>query len=321
MMAKANLTLLRSGPQTCVVDQGRIGYQDIGISPGGAADLQAFYWANRLLSNRANEACLEIAIGGASIQFEKACSIAVCGADTPLKILSSKNSAAVNADTWQTIQIADGDTLQINPARSGLRAYLAVKGGLIVNKELGSASSSVKQLLGPFDGRWLKNNDRISYHDKPQIEYNISASSAILQTPYRFIPNYLEPLNLALIPSYQFQQFSNQDIALLCQQTYKVSDLSDRMGVRLTGQAFKHVPNNIESEAIALGAVQVPANGLPIILSVDRQTIGGYSKLGCVSRLSLYQLNQRRPNQTVKFYLSSWEVEHEKWSAFQQFFS
>lgn len=91
--------------------------------------------------------------------------------------------------------------------------------------------------------------------------------------------------------------------------------------MRLIGTAIDNAPQAKESQAIALGAVQIPPNGLPIVLSVDRQTIGGYPKLGCISRLDLFALNQRHPKQSISFYLSSVEEQRQRWLAFENFFN
>ncbi|GGA92980.1 5-oxoprolinase subunit C family protein [Agarivorans gilvus] len=310
----ASLQILRSGPHSLVIDRGRNGFQDIGVSPGGAADQHAYNWANRLVGNPANSAALEITFGGVELQFSHACRIAVCGAKMPLS-LSQANSAK-QVDLWQTIDIQAEQILKLAPAPYGLRSYLAIQGGLRVHQELNSYSSSPKQGLGPFNGRALKAGDQLPYLAATQFSKSLPQ-----QTPARFIPDYQQPLKLALIPGYQFSLFSPQQIDLLTKQTYQISDLSDRMGIRLEGEAFATPPKTLESEAIAQGAVQVPPNGLPIILSVDRQTVGGYPKLGCISRLDLFALNQRRAQQTVQFYISSQQQQRQRWLAFERYFS
>ncbi|WP_220718046.1 5-oxoprolinase subunit C family protein [Agarivorans litoreus] len=317
MTKAASLTVLRSGPQMLVVDQGRIGFQHIGVSPGGPADKHAFNWANRLLANPVNSPALEITFGGAKLHFEQACQIAVCGAAVPLSFEINKANNKPIA-TWQSIDVEAGQTLHMGASRSGLRAYLAIQGGFILNSELHSVSSSPKQALGPFNGRALKQNDKLLYSIKSAKQL---ASTPVKQTPHQFIPNYKEHLKLALIPGYQFHAFSPQQRQQILQQDYQISELSDRMGVRLKGIAIKNVPQTKESEAIALGAVQIPPNGLPIILSVDRQTIGGYPKLGCISRLDLFALNQRHPKQSISFYVSSVEEQRQRWLTFENFFS
>ncbi|WP_221077030.1 biotin-dependent carboxyltransferase family protein [Agarivorans aestuarii] len=317
MTKAASLTVLRSGPQMLVVDQGRIGFQHIGVSPGGPADKHAFNWANRLLANHVNSPALEITFGGAKLHFEQACQIAVCGAEVPLTFeINKANNKPIT--TWQSIDVEAGQTLSIGASRSGLRAYLAIQGGFLLDSELNSVSSSPKQALGPFNGRALQQNDKLHYCIKSAKQL---ASTPVQQTPYQFIPNYKEHLKLALIPGYQFHAFSTQQRQQILQQEYQLSELSDRMGVRLKGIALDNVPRTKESEAIALGAVQIPPNGLPIILSVDRQTIGGYPKLGCISRLDLFALNQRHPKQSISFYLSSAEEQRQRWLAFENFFN
>ncbi|MEE1672412.1 biotin-dependent carboxyltransferase family protein [Agarivorans aestuarii] len=316
MSKAASLTVLRSAPQMLIVDHGRIGFQHIGVSPGGPADKHAFNWANRLLGNPVNSPALEITFGGAKLHFEQACQVAICGATMPLSLepTQANNNQIAN---WHSIRIEAGQTLHLGPSGSGLRAYLAIQGGFILNNELNSVSSSPKQALGPFNGRALKPNDKLFY---PLKSANQLGSTPVQQTPNRYIPNYKDHLKLALIPGYQFHAFSQQQRQQILQQDYQLSDLSDRMGLRLNGTAIKDVPLTKESEAIALGAVQIPPNGLPIILSVDRQTIGGYPKLGCISRLDLFTLNQRHPKQSLSFYLSTVEEQRQRWLAFENFF-
>jgi allophanate hydrolase subunit 2 len=149
----------------------------------------------------------------------------------------------------------------------------------------------------------------------------IAKSTRKKAIPYYFKPNYQQPLTLRLIPSYQHQHFSQDQISLLLNQHYLINSASDRTGCRLHGQAIQQVPAKMVSEGIVYGSVEITTDGQPIILLKDRPTIGGYPKIGTVFSLDLSKLAQRQTGAQVKFELMTLEQAQQKRRQFNQFFN
>ena len=281
--------VLAPGVLTLVQDLGRTGYQHLGVTPGGPMDEIAFRWANRLLNNPADAAALEITFGGLKLEVLAETTLALTGADLDAQI----NDRTV--ESWRTYRVKRGDLLSFTRPRAGLRAYVAVQGGLQVKTTLGSCSTVTRERLGGLTGC----GDPIAKGDL--IPFHTSAPHTDARVPLQLQPDYTEPLCLALIPGYQIDQFSTQTQTRFFDSEYKISDQIDRMGYRLQGDPIETSCTGIISEGIAYGAVQVPADGQPIVLMRDRQTIGGYPKLGSISRLSAAALSQRAPGASVSF--------------------
>ncbi len=283
--------VLKPGPLCFVQDEGRTHCQHLGFAQGGAADRQAFCWANRLLHNPRNTAALEITLGPFVAQFSAATQLAISGAATDIQLNDRKIYA------WSSFHVQAGDRLSIAQFSQGLRTYLAVRGGIKAPFLFSSCSTVVREGLGGLEGRPLVVKDRVHYSCvsvPKQIRSN-------LMVPFYEQPDYSKILKLRLIPSYQFEAFNQTQMLALSEQLYRVSQNSNRMGYRLEGEAIKYQGKAILSEGIAYGSVQVPPDGQPIVLLNDRQTIGGYPKMGCVYREDCYQLAQRRPGQYVQF--------------------
>ncbi|PCK08306.1 MAG: allophanate hydrolase, partial [Alteromonadaceae bacterium] len=219
------------------------------------------------------------------------------------------NETRINA--WQNIDIKPGDRLAIAPPQHGLRTYIAVTGGFKAVSNTGAESS-----------HWQQNRDlNLDKHNQIFYDENCFKRLTSDATPARFIPNYDAPLTLQLIPAYQYEQFSEQAINTLLTQKYTISPMSNRMGYRLQGEPITFCEEALLSEGIAYGSVQIPPNGQPIVLLKDRQTIGGYPKLGCISQQDCFKLGQRRPGQEITFTLKTAEHCLQQLRTFYQFFS
>lgn len=284
--------VIKAGPLSLLQDRGRFGYQQLGISPSGAADRHAFAWACYLLGNAQSHAALEITLGPLSLRAQATTSFALTGAETSARIDDSP------IKPWCTHEIHAGQTLHLGMARDGLRSYLAVPGGFQAPLVYGSCATSVREKLGGLhgDGRALTAGDNLLFSAR------LTAARCV---PGNYIPDYRQELTLRLIPGYQFAQFDSKDIDRLLNTVYTVSPQADRMGYHLQGEAIGQRVPGIVSEGIAYGAVQVPPSGQPIVLLSDRQTIGGYPKLGCIAPLDAAQLAQRRPGAAIRFALTS----------------
>ncbi|MBW4934062.1 5-oxoprolinase subunit C family protein [Marinobacter sp. F4206] len=282
--------VLNPGMLTLIQDIGRQGYQHMGVTTGGPMDEHAFLWANRLLENPLDAAQLEITFGRLSLLAHSDTWIALTGADLGARI----NDRAVQP--WQTYRITQGDRIDFGIPVSGLRAYLAVSGGVQTPAKLGSRATVSREKLGGLDGTGAKlaEGDRIP----------IGTPAPVRETsvPYSDIPDYRKPLRLGVVPGYQYRHFQTAARNRFFSGEYEVSQNIDRMGYRLSGAAIHCDLDGIISEGIAYGAIQVPADGQPIVLMKDRQTIGGYPKIGSLSALGAGQLAQRAPGASVSFY-------------------
>lgn len=295
------LQIQNAGPLSLLQDLGRHGFQDIGVTPGGPMDIHAYYWANRLLDNPPKAAQIEITMGPFQATFTQPTSFSLCGA---------KVTAILNGKTifpWQSYQAATGDLLEIGYPEKGLRTYLAVKGGFKAPETLGSISTVARDQFGGLS----KQGDKLSSGDA--LPYEGSMQPFQRAVPKKFIPEFSEAVKIGVLPTYQFYQFSSKARDSFFNQQYTVTPQIDRMGYRLNGDdPVIFESQSFISEGIALGAIQIPANGQPIVLMRDRQTIGGYPKMGCVCQRDLGLLTQSVPGTKIQFFLQEiYEAEAE----------
>ncbi len=280
------IEVLNPGILTTIQDLGRYGYQRYGIPPAGAADQYALRLGNLLLGNDENEAGLEVTLLGPTLRFEEACWIAITGADLGARL------NGVEVPLWETLQIAGGDLLSFRSPRKGMRAYITVAGGIDVPKVLGSKSTYLRAGLGGLEGRALKRGDRLNI--KP-------AAACKRRLPQEYLPSYkLKPIRVILGP--QREHFTSEGIKTFLASEYEVLPESDRMGIRLKGPKIEHASAaDIISEPVCTGAVQVPANGQPIVLLADRQTTGGYAKIATVISADIHKVAQAKPGDALSF--------------------
>ncbi|MDX1266539.1 MAG: biotin-dependent carboxyltransferase family protein [Oceanisphaera sp.] len=283
------LRILTPGPLSLVQDLGRHGHQHIGVSPGGPMDEHAFLWANRLLDNPLNAPQIEIAMGQFSCEFHADTCIALTGAD----MNATLNGQAVAV--WQSLHIRAGDQLSLSGARHGIRTYLAVKDGFKVTGILNSSATVMRDGLGGAD----RQGGKLAAQDL--LGYNVTSLILTRQVPRQFIPEYSQNISLNIIPGYQYDRFDKTERERFFSSEYTVTPQIDRMGYRLSGAAIRCQTSSLISEGIALGAIQIPADGQPIILMRDRQTIGGYPKIGCVTARDLSTLAQCQPGAKIRF--------------------
>ncbi|WLD58564.1 biotin-dependent carboxyltransferase family protein [Salinispirillum sp. LH 10-3-1] len=286
-----SLLVQQAGALALLQDTGRVLGGKYGLTAGGAADLHAHHWANRLLGNPATAATVEVTIGLFSVTFTQPTTIAVTGADLGLRLNGQPHRH------WCSLHVGPDDELSFQHpqqgAASGLRAYLAVSEGFMTPQRFGSRSVVVREGIGGINGAALQSSDVLPYRPMSR--------KVLHQVPPQFIPDYAAPLTLRVVAGYQYEQFSASAQHQLCSAPYRLTDQLDRMGYRLQGPAVSPPAQGLISEGIALGSVQIPPDGQPIILLQDRQTIGGYPKIGCVSALDCYRLSQRGPGAEVSF--------------------
>ncbi len=276
-----------AGPLTTVVDGGRYGYMSVGFSSGGAMDLYSMRVANILVGNGMDEGALEMTFMGIEAEFDTDAVIAITGADmTP----------TVNGETipmYEAVTVRRGDRLSLKKAESGMRAYLAVAGGFDISKVMGSYSTNLKCAVGGYEGRKLRAGDSLPLKRGSRL---IAERKAEKENSYK------KSINVRVILGPQDDYFTEKGISDFLSKVYTVSDKSDRMGIRLSGEPVENKNGvDIISDAIVMGSVQIPASGEPIIMMADRQTTGGYAKIATVITSDLGLLAQSYPGTEIRF--------------------
>ena len=283
------IEVLNPGLLTTVQDFGRTGYQKLGISPSGVLDRRATALANLLVDNPAGEAVLELTITGPELRFTADNFVAVTGADF---------SPALNGEPvsgYAAVPVKAGDILSFGQAKSGCRAYLAFAGGLDVPAVMGSKSTNLKCGFGGYQGRRLRAGDVIGFA-APKTELPFFPLRTLE------VPSFGGEITLRVVPGPQDDAFTEIGIRTFFSETYQVTPRFDRMGCALDGPAVEcREKADIISDGIPAGAVQIPSGGKPIIMLADRQTTGGYIKIGTVAAVDLPLLAQCQAGNSVRF--------------------
>ena len=283
------IRILDPGPQTTVQDLGRSGQMRYGIPPSGPMDRFAFVVANRLVGNADGAAALECTLVGPRFDVDAPGAMAVTGADMPLTVNGEE------ALRWATIALKAGDVVKLGPARTGVRSYIAVAGGVDVPLVLGSRATYIRGRLGGVEGRALRKGDALRV-----VPSGVARPRRVER---RAIPDYAGESAIRVVLGPQADRFTDAGIRALLGGSYEVLPQSDRMGARLRGSRVEHVRgHDIISDGIALGSIQVPGDGQPIVLLVDRQSTGGYTKVATVCSCDVGRVGQARPGQSLRFH-------------------
>lgn len=286
----AVLTVVSAGAYASIQDRGRIGFRRIGVPWSGALDPNLLAIANALAGNPVNHPAIECFDGGQQFRADQGpVRVAIAG-DARLEISGPDGTRA--ADAWRSHVLEAGESLRIGRMDAGRIVMLAVA-GLAIPEAMNSTSTYVRAGLGGWQGRPLSHGDSLPV-DTPG------------PAPARSLPEPLQygdsPIRLVLGP--QHDHFTRSALDTFLAQTYTISTAADRMGIRLDGAPIDHDPgrgHEIVSDAIVPGAIQVPGNGLPIVLLADAQTAGGYPKIATVITADLPRLAARRPGDRVRF--------------------
>ena len=283
------IRILDAGPQTTVQDLGRTGQMRYGIPPSGPVDRFAFVLANRLVGNADTAAALECTLIGPRFEITDAGAIAVTGADMPVTV----NGRSVAG--WSTIAAKAGDVVKLGPARTGVRSYVGVAGGLDVPLVLGSRSTYLRGRVGGVEGRALRKSDELRVFPSGPVKPR--------HVEPRAIPDYTGEPTVRAVLGPQADRFTAEGLEALFGGRYEVLPQSDRMGSRLRGPRIAHARgHDIVSDGIALGSIQVPGDGQPIVLLVDRQSTGGYTKAATICSFDIWRVGQARPGQSLRFH-------------------
>jgi antagonist of KipI len=284
------------GLLTTVQDLGREGFGPLGVSPSGAADAISLRIGNRLVGNAESAAALEMTLLGGTILFPEGAILALTGSDFGATLDGNR------IELWTSYEARPGQTLRMGATLSGARCYLSVRGGIVVKDFLGSASTHLLSGLGGHEGRALRKGDVLSIGPASAASRERKLSTSLL---VKFAPRKI----LRVTPGAQSGWFPESAQKVFHESTYRVAEESNRMGIRLHGATISATPGGeMISEGVALGAVQVPEGGLPIILFVEQQTTGGYPKIANVISADLHSLGQLRPRDEIRFERVDWET-------------
>jgi biotin-dependent carboxylase-like uncharacterized protein len=292
----SGFTVNQPGLLSLLHDRGRFGAHNLGLTTGGPLDYPAFDWANRLIGNDPNATCLEVSFGGLSLEAETDTSFVITGAQAPCKL----NGELI--PQWQTQHILRGDKLEIGFTFAGTRCYLAVRGGFDIAPSFGSSSTVLREKIGGIGGDKLHAGDRLPCSgDKLATHYRLAENEQ---------PVYGDNARLRVVLGYQQAAFEPLQQWRFFNSEYSLSERCDRMGFRLEGETVHSEIVGMLSEGICHGAIQIPADGQPIVLMNDRQTIGGYPKIGAVIPIDTARLAQLSPGAQVRFEEISIEQAH-----------
>lgn len=273
-----------------IQDYGRYGYQNSGVTVSGVVDRRSAGTANVLVNNDIREAVIEFMLMGPTIRFTSSSFIAITGADFSPKI----NGEPV--ENYRAIKVHEGDVLEFGFAKGGVWGYIAFAEKLDVPEVMGSRSTNTRTGIGGIHGRALEEGDQIEFREKVKALPNFEK---------RVLPveNFGEKQKtIRVILGLQQDAFTKKGIETFLSSTYKPTSECDRMGYRMEGPEIEHVDGaDITSDGISLGAIQVPGSGTPIVMLTDRQTTGGYTKIGTVIGVDVPDFVQSVAGTEIRF--------------------
>jgi antagonist of KipI len=284
-----SLRIFRPGLFTTVQDLGRPGLGAIGVPASGAMDSFALRAANLLVGNHEGAAGLEFTLSGPEISFEEDVAVALVGSRFECKLSGNE------VPHEEAFLARAGDILGVGRTLEGARGYLAVGGGITMPPVLGSLSTFPAGGFGGLDGRALRTGDELSTGE-PSETTRLRRLERGLRIGYR------REATLRVVPGPQEDRFTKAGRETFYRSEYRVSSRSDRIGVRLEGAAVARVSEaDLDPEGLVAGAIQIPADGRPILLANDQPTTGGYTKIATVISVDLSVLAQVKPGDSIRF--------------------
>jgi biotin-dependent carboxylase-like uncharacterized protein len=290
-MNKVYFEILRAGVNTTIQDKGRNHLNHVGIPVSGAIDQRNFTLSNKLVENQLTEAVIEFAYQGPLLKLKNGkINFAISG-DILFKIIR-KNLEVEDGECYKSYTLDEEDQIDIISTKNSTYGYLGVNGGFHLEKTWGSYSINTKANIGPNDGKKYSLNDKIfikTSDTKHLIERKIN---------YNYSPDNI----IRIIKGTNFDYFSKDATDKFFKEDFLITNLVDRMGIRLKGPKLENIVNtNIKSEGLIRGAIQVPADGNPIIMLSDHGTVGGYPKIGVVIAADLDLIGQLIPGTKINF--------------------
>ena len=297
----AAFEILEPGVLTTIQDLGRYGFSQFGVPPSGALDTFSFRVGNLLVGNQKEEASIETTVMGLKSKALREVVIAITGGDLSPELNGEP------LEMWRNHLLVEGDVISFKKVRAGCRAYLAISGGFVVPKIMGSRSTYLSGKFGGLEGKALRRGD---------ILYTLGIQSPLSKLGLRFPSDWIPPLEkevlLRVIPGPQDHHFTEKGLQTFCFSSYQVTPQCNRMGVRLDGPKIERrsdVEESIISEGLLSGSIQVPGDGKPIIILTELVT-GGYTKIATVISTDLPKVAQLKPGDHTKFAMVSVEEAH-----------
>ena len=297
--------VLRPGINSTFQDLGRFGLQHLGIVASGCMDQLTFCTSNKLVGNKISEGALEFAYQGPLIEHVGETALVAISGKVNFNIIK-ENDELIKGKPNESFLISNGEKIDILSTINSVYGYFSIFGGFKIEEVKGSVSTLVKAKIGPNNGDKLKVGDKIFFNKSHQedktnkIQFDFDIDNII-----------------RVMKGLQIHYFSKKSQEDFFSKEYKVTKLTDRMGMRLEGQKLENTVNkNIKSEGITKGSIQVPGDGQPIILLSDHPTIGGYPKIANVITADYDKLVQKIPGTTIKFKLVDLPVAEK---AFQEY--
>lgn len=287
-----SIRIIKPGICSAIQDLGRTGYRSLGIGPGGVMDFFAASVANFLVGNDEKAALIEMHFPGATIVFQSAARISITGADFEAHI----NDTSV--PLYQPLYITNGDVLSFKKNNSGVRAYIAIGGGMMMDQWLGSYCTHIKVSAGGYKGRLLQKDDTINLNaaELTSRNKNISIAPSVIEKIYT------QEHVIRCIAGPEYNLLNTQSENIFSNTSFYISNQSDRMGYRLQGDALSlKTPAELISSAVGFGTIQLLPNGQLIVLMADHQTTGGYPRIAAVITADLPRLAQLPVNTAIKF--------------------
>ncbi|WP_316860432.1 biotin-dependent carboxyltransferase family protein [uncultured Cohaesibacter sp.] len=286
------LEVVEPGLMTTVQDFGRYGHQAQGVPVSGALDPGSLRLANALVGNDQGAGGLEIRVLGPTLKVvSSSVRVALCGTDCAIEFVGERR---VPVASNRSVLLQKGQIIRIGHVSDSAVCYLAVEGGFDLPPLYGSQSTYLAGKMGGFEGRALQKGDCL------KLARDVDDVEIIRLCPEPFLPSRTGKIRVVLGP--QDDYFGTEAITGFLSQTYRISQEANRMGVRLLGEPIGHLKGaDINSDGIVTGSIQIPGNGLPIILLADHQTTGGYPKIATVIRADVARLGRMVPGSELSF--------------------
>lgn len=284
------MTIISPGFFTTIQDSGRYGYRSFGMPVSGAMDFFSHMAANLIVGNKPWQGALEVTLTGPVIEFSSRALIAITGAEMNPMI----NNHPV--EMWSGLAVGKKDRLSFGSLDSGARVYISFAGGLDVPVVMGSSSTYLRGSIGGINGKRITEGDRIKINT-PLLSYRKRN-----KLPVALIPEWTREVHLGILEGIDFSEFPDDTIETFLSSSFKVTNYSDRMGIRLSGPVLKHMASaDVISYPIAPGTIQVPGDGNPVIMLADSQTVGGYTQIANIISADLWRTGQLKPWDEVRF--------------------
>lgn len=301
-MRCVGIEVIRAGMLTTIQDLGRYGYQKFGLNNNGAMDEGAARVANILVGNDEHKAVLELTLAGTSLKMTADHLIAICGGDM---------SATMNGQLvpmWQPFIVNKDSVINFSQYKSGCRVYIAIAGGIKIQAVLHSYSTNMRASIGGYEGRALRNGDIIEVCDMSNQSCSVGLWQKLRQIDSKafnaqhFGIAHEENVPIRFIAGPEYNLLDEENKRKFTESKWVIDSQSDRMGYRLQGPSLNMIQKQeLISEGVVHGTVQLPANGQPIVLLADRQTTGGYPRVAVVASVDIPMFGQLKPGSAITF--------------------